>query len=176
MKLEKDEKNKIIKEFENTLKEKDNMYETMLNNIKNEYQQRINEQIDENENMKSKYVAFKIERDKYFGEFNILKDEYEKMKNEFRQENINMLNIQKQMDDDYQRKINILNDKSKYIMAQNNELKNENNDLKMQITNILGKNNFDEKLAKNGEELYKELIMIKKENEELKKQLENYKK
>ena len=157
------------------MKKKDDTFRTMLENIKNEHEQKINEKIDENENIKNKYVAFKIERDKYFGEFNILKDEYERMKYDFQQQILIMKDTLKEMDDDYKRKINILNENIKFARNQNNQLKNENNDLNIQLRNIKGINNFDEKLVQNGEELYKELIKIKKENEELKKELDKFK-
>ena len=39
----------------------------------------------------------------------------------------------------------------------------------MQIKNISGKNEFGEKIAHNSDEVYKELIKLKTENEELKK-------
>ena len=173
--IEKEESNNAIKNFENTLREKDEMFEKIKEKIKNEYELKLNEQIDENENIRSKYVEYKIERDKYYGDLNILQDEYEKLKNDCAQQMLAMQNAAKEMDDDYQNKINILNDKIKFILNQNNELKIQNNELNMQLSNIFGKNNFDEKLIKNGEELYKELIKIKEENEQLKKALESSK-
>ena len=80
------------------------------------------------------------------------------------------------MEDYYQSNINKLNDNLNFLSNQNNELKNENNILKLKVNSMMGKNDFDEKLLQNGDELYKELITIKNENEELKKELEKFKK
>jgi chromosome segregation ATPase len=166
-KLEKEESNKIIKEFENTLKEKNDAFDKIINQIKEEFNQKLNEQIDENENIRSKCVGFKIERDKYFGDLNILNEEYEKLKNEFQLQDIRMQNFQKELDDEYSKKINHLNDVLRLTKNKNQELIEENNKLNIEIRNITGKNLTNEKLALNGEEMYKELIQLKKENEEL---------
>ena len=166
-KLEKEESNKLIKEFENTLKKKNDEFDKTINQKKEEYNQRLSELIDENENIRSKCVGFKIERDKYFGDLNILNEEYEKLKNEFQLQDIRMQNFQKELDDEYSKKINHLNDVLRLTKNKNQELIEENNKLNIEIRNITGKNLTNEKLALNGEEMYKELIQLKKENEEL---------
>ena len=171
-KIEKEENNKKIKDFENTLKEKDNMLEKIIEEIKNEYEQKINEQIEENENIRSKYVEFKIERDKYFGDLNILNDEYEKLKDEFQSQQMRAQNIKDEIEEDYKKKLNRLNDKIRLIDMKNSELDRENNELKIKMKNIFGQKYKDEKLVENGEDIYQEMLILKKENEKLQKKIE----
>ena len=158
--------------MKNSLKEKDNMLEKIIEEIKNEYEQKINEQIEENENIRSKYVEFKIERDKYFGDLNILNDEYEKLKDEFQSQQMRAQNIKDEIEEEYKKKLNRLNDKIRLIDMKNSELDRENNELKIKMKNFFGEKYKDEKLVENGENIYQEINILKKENEKLQKKIE----
>ena len=166
-KLEKEQSNKIISEFEFTLKEKDSIYENELEKRRIQFEQNLNEQIEENENLNSKLLEYKMDRDKYKGDLEIANDEKERLKNENNEQKIKFNQILNNNDEYYQNQINILNQRLRAKMQENNnELNNSDN-----FNNIT-----NQKLAKNGEEVFNELIKLKKENEQLKIENEQLKK
>ena len=171
-KLEKEESNKIIEDFEKTLKEKDLIFENEAEKLKNKYQQDLEEQLEENENLKFKYTEFKMERDKYKGELDIALDENKSLSNQINEQNFKFNEMLKEREEYYMKQINNLNQRLRSNMVQRIEENNEFND----ENNYFNNNIINEKLAKNGEEMYNELIKLKKENEELKNENEKLKK
>ena len=108
-----------------------------------------------------------MDRDKYKGDLEIANDEKERLKNENNEQKIKFNQILNNNDEYYQNQINILNKRLRAKMQENNnELNNSDN-----FNNIT-----NQKLAKNGEEVFNELIKLKKENEQLKIENEKLKK
>ena len=146
-KLEKEESNKIIEDFEKTLKEKDLIFENEAEKLKNKYQQDLEEQLEENENLKFKYTEFKMERDKYKGELDIALDENKSLSNQINEQNFKFNEMLKEREEYYMKQINNLNQRLRSNMVQRIEENNEFND----ENNYFYNNIINEKLVKNGE-------------------------
>ena len=160
-KLEKEESNKIISEFEFTLKEKDAIYQNELEKKRIQYEQNLNEQIEENENLNNKLLEYKMDKDKYKSDLEIANEEIQNLSKKVDEQSLKFNQILKENDEYYQNQINKLNQRLRLKMQEdNNELNNSDNFNNNYITN--------QKLAKNGEEVFNELIKLKKENEQLK--------
>ena len=113
-----------------------------------------------------------MERDKYKGELDMALDENKSLSNQINEQNFKFNEMLKEREEYYMRQINNLNQRLRSNIAQKIEENNEFND----ENNYLNNNIINEKLAKNGEEIYNELIKLKKENEELKNENEKLKK
>ena len=165
-KLEKEESNKLIQDFQKTLKERDAMFENESEKIKKNYEQELNTQLEENQNLQAEIIGLNMEIKNYKGERDLAIEENKKLSDQIEEQKIKMMQMMKATEDNYMRQIYNLKQRLRINMMQkldeNNELNNENN--------IDDKNIFNEKLAKNGEEVYKELLELKKENEKLKRE------
>lgn len=165
-KLEKEESNKLIQDFQKTLKERDAMFENESEKIKKNYEQELNTQLEENQNLQAEIIGLNMEIKNYKGERDLAIEENKKLSEQIEEQKIKMMQMMKATEDNYMRQIYNLKQRLRINMMQkldeNNELNNENN--------IDDKNIFNEKLAKNGEEVYKELLELKKENEKLKRE------
>ena len=167
-KLEKEESNKLIQDFQKTLKERDAMFESESEKIKKNYEQELNTQLEENQNLQAEIIGLNMEIKNYKGERDLAIEENKKLSEQIEEQKIKMMQMMKATEDNYMRQIYNLKQRLRINMMQkldeneNNELNNENN--------IDDKNIFNEKLAKNGEEVYKELLELKKENEKLKRE------
>ena len=152
-----------------TLKEKDEIFEKELEKKRIEYEQNLNEQIEENENLKSKLLEYKMERDKYKGDFEIANDEKKIYLSQIEEQKIKFNQILKENEQYYLNQINQIKQRARVKIVEENNLLNIN-------ISIKNNNITNEKLAINGEEIYVELIKLQKENEELKKENEELKK
>ena len=165
-KLEKEESNKLIQDFQKTLKERDAMFENESEKIKKNYEQELNTQLEENQNLRAEIIGLNMEIKNYKGERDLAIEENKKLSDQIEEQKIKMMQMMKATEDNYMRQIYNLKQRLRINMMQkldeNNELNDENN--------IDDKNIFNEKLAKNGEEVYKELLELKKENEKLKRE------
>ena len=165
-KLEKEESNKLIQDFQKTLKERDAMFENESEKIKKNYEQELNTQLEENQNLQAEIIGLNMEIKNYKGERDLAIEENKKLSEQIEEQKIKMMQMMKATEDNYMRQIYNLKQRLRINMMQkldeNTELNNENN--------IDDKNIFNEKLAKNGEEVYKELLELKKENEKLKRE------
>ena len=180
---EKIENNKLIENFGVTLKQKDETYDKAIEKLKKDFQQELDNQNDENEAIKSECLGYKIERDKFCGDFNILKEEYNKLSVDYQQQQIYIQNIQKETESYYQKLMNHLEDKNRLTGEENTKLENENIELKKQIRNLMDKNKTNQQLVMNDENVYNEMINIKKQNDaliqentKLKQEIENLRK
>jgi len=168
-KAEKEESNRNISEFEITLKEKDEIFEKELEKKRMEYEQNLNEQIEENENLKSKVLEYKMERDKYKGDYEIANDEKKNCLEQIEELKMKFNQMLKENEQYYLNQINQIKQRDRVKIVEENNLFNSDSSFK-------NNNITNEKLAKNGEEMYIELIKLQKENEELKKENEELKK
>ena len=168
-KAEKEESNKNISEFEITLKEKDEIFGKELEKKRIEYEQNLNEQIEENENLKSKVLEYKMERDKYKGDYEIANDEKKNCLEQIEELKMKFNQMLKENEQYYLNQINQIKQRDRVKIVEENNLFNSDSSFK-------NNNITNEKLAKNGEEMYIELIKLQKENEELKKENEELKK
>ena len=121
----------------------------------------MNEQIEENENLNNKLLEYKMDKDKYKSDLEIANEEIQNLSKKVDEQSLKFNQILKENDEYYQNQINKLNQRLRLKMQEdNNELNNSDNFNNNYITN--------QKLAKNGEEVFNELIKLKKENEQLK--------
>ena len=79
--------------------------------------------------------------------------------------------------------MNHLEDKNRLTGEENTKLENENIELKKQIRNLMDKNKTNQQLVMNDENVYNEMINIKKQNDaliqentKLKQEIENLRK
>lgn len=167
-KLEKEESNKLIQDFQKTLKERDAMFESESEKIKKNYEQELNTQLEENQNLQAEIIGLNMEIKNYKGERDLAIEENKKLSEQIEEQKIKMMQMMKATEDNYMRQIYNLKQRLRINMMQKLD-ENENNELNKE-NNIDDKNIFNEKLAKNGEEVYKELLELKKENEKLKRE------
>ena len=129
-KVEKEESNKLIENFEKTLKEKDEIFEREIEKIKMKYEQDLNVQLEENENLNTKFLENKMDKDKYKGELEIALEEKKSLKNQLEEQTFKFNDMLKERDEYYMKQINNLNQRLRLNMAkneENNELNDENN-------------------------------------------------
>ena len=91
------------------LKEKDLVFQNEAEKLKNKYQQDLEEQLEENENLKFKYTEFKMERDKYKGELDMALDENKSLSNQINEQNFKFNEMLKEREEYYMKQINNLN-------------------------------------------------------------------
>ena len=120
--------------------------------------------MEEKENIKSQSIEYKMERDKYKVDLDIASEENKNLSNIIEEQNMKFNEILKEKDEYYKNQINKLNQRLRAKMGENMELNSDDNFINDNITN--------QKLAKNGEGIYSELLKLKKENEELKNENE----
>ena len=120
--------------------------------------------MEEKENIKSQSIEYKMERDKYKVDLDIASEENKNLSNIIEEQNMKFNEILKEKDEYYKNQINKLNQRLRAKMGENMELNSDENFINDNITN--------QKLAKNGEGIYSELLKLKKENEELKNENE----
>ena len=102
-----------------------------------------------------------MDKDKYKSDLDIANEEIQNLSNKLNEQSLKFNQILKENDEYYQNQINKLNQRLRLkIQEDNNELNSSDNFSNNYITN--------QKLAKNGEEVFNELIKLKKENEQLK--------
>ena len=116
LQMKENQLNKLNTDFGNLLKEKMNNYETLNNLTKNKYEEIINNKENEIKELKASILSYKIEKDKYFNDYNLFKNEYDKIEQKFKTEND--LYIKK-----YEEVQNNLNTKMNDYISQINELK-----------------------------------------------------
>ena len=125
-KLEKEESNKIISEFQTTLKEKDEIFEKELEKKKIEYQQYLNEQMEEKENIKSQSIEYKMERDKYKVDLDIASEENKNLSNIIEEQNMKFNEILKEKDEYYKNQIQWPSDRAKLIFDETKNFVSQN--------------------------------------------------
>ena len=116
LQMKENQLNKLNTDFGNLLKEKMNNYEALNNLTKNKYEEIINNKENEIKELKASILSYKIEKDKYFNDYNLFKNEYDKIEQKFNTEND--LYIKK-----YEEVQNNLNTKMNDYISQINELK-----------------------------------------------------
>ena len=78
-KLEKEESNKLIQDFQKTLKERDAMFENESEKIKKNYEQELNTQLEENQNLQAEIIGLNMEIKNYKGEKDLAIEENKKL-------------------------------------------------------------------------------------------------
>ena len=176
IKMQSEQMTKLNENYSLNIAEKMDIYENEINGIKDNYEKILNDKDEEINNIKGEFVSMKIERDKYYTEYNILKKEYDKfsktyqelneknMRNSFEKEESNQ-----KLQTYYENKINLLSE-------QNSRLEKENSELKTFVQEYNQNEGMKEKMIENDLKLQNEIGKMKKKNEELEKENEDLKK
>ena len=165
--------NKINAEYGNLLKEKLNEYEISNNITKNKYEDIIKNKDNEIRELKASILSYKIEKDKYFSDYNLIQSEYDKIYQQFNIENDGYIkkyeesqNKLNNIENEYIGKINDLTIKNENYEGELKAIKNEYNKYKLsEKTNEQKIRN----LEREGDEL-------KRQNEELRRKSDNLEK
>ena len=176
IKMQSEQMTKLNEDYASNIADKIDIYENEINGTKDYYIKIINDKDEEINNIKGEFVSMKIERDKYYTEYNILKKEYDKfsktyqelneknMRNSFEKEESNQ-----KLQTYYENKINLLSE-------QNLRLEKENSELKTFVQEYNQNEGMKEKMKENDLKLQNEIGKMKKRNEELEKENEDLKK
>jgi len=148
-----------------------NNYETLNNLTRNKYEEIISSKENEIKELKASILTYKIEKDKYFNDYNLFKNEYDKIEQKFNTEN--EIYIKK-----YEEARNDLNMKSNDYISKINELKidkeNLENDNKLMKDELKIYAQNEKTLELKIKNLEKNEDMLKRENLNLKKNSDNY--
>ena len=166
--------NKINAEYGNLLKEKLNEYEISNNITKNKYEDIIKNKDNEIRELKASILSYKIEKDKYFSDYNLIQSEYDKIYQQFNIENDGYIkkyeesqNKLNNIENEYIGKINDLTIKNENYEGELKAIKNEYNKYK------LSEKTNEEKirnLEREGDELKRQNEELRRKNDNLEKQ------
>ena len=166
--------NKINVEYGNLLKEKLNEYEISNNITKNKYEDIIKNKDNEIRELKASILSYKIEKDKYFSDYNLIQSEYDKIYQQFNIENDGYIkkyeesqNKLNNIENEYIGKINDLTIKNENYEGELKAIKNEINKYKLsEKTNEQKIRN----LEREGDELKRQNEELRRKNDNLEKQ------
>ena len=166
--------NKINAEYGNLLKEKLNEYEISNNITKNKYEDIIKNKDNEIRELKASILSYKIEKDKYFSDYNLIQSEYDKIYQQFNIENDGYIkkyeesqNKLNNIENEYIGKINDLTIKNENYEGELKAIKNEINKYKLsEKTNEQKIRN----LEREGDELKRQNEELRRKNDNLEKQ------
>ena len=158
---------KIKDEFEEEILKRDNNFENALNNMRKYLQEKIEIKIKEYNELRSDYINSKIERDKYYHEYNLLKEDYNKNNNRFKENYLNIQKEKKEKESELNKQISYLNDKANALLDENMRLKNNMKDLESKLKDYKIEKESRLKLERKNKEINEELNKINRNNEGL---------
>jgi len=171
VKLEKkkeiENKNKIKEDFEEEILNRDNNFENALNNMRKYLQDKMEMKIREYNELRSDYINSKIERDKYYSEYNLLKEDYNKNNNRYKENYLNIQKEKKEKENELNKQISYLNDKVNALLDENMRLKNNVKDLESKLKDFKMEKEARRKLEIKNKEINEEANRINRTNEGL---------
>ena len=171
VKLEKkkeiENKNKIKEDFEEEILNRDNNFENALNNMRKYLQDKMEIKIREYNELRSDYINSKIERDKYYSEYNLLKEDYNKNNNRYKENYLNIQKEKKEKENELNKQISYLNDKVNAILDENMRLKTNVKDLESKLKDFKMEKEARRKLEIKNKEINEEANRINRTNEGL---------
>jgi len=171
VKLEKkkeiENKNKIKEDFEEEILNRDNNFENALNNMRKYLQDKMEIKIREYNELRSDYINSKIERDKYYSEYNLLKEDYNKNNNRYKENYLNIQKEKKEKENELNKQISYLNDKVNALLDENMRLKNNVKDLESKLKDFKMEKEARRKLEIKNKEINEEANRINRTNEGL---------
>ncbi len=166
-KLQKEYSDKYKSYFEDKIIMADNNFEKALDNIRKNFRKKIDIKMNEFNSLKLEYMNTKIERDKFFIDFNMLKDELNQNNERFQQQYLDLKEEKQKKEIELNREIGHLTEKVNILLEENLKLKNKNNDLENKIDELKAEDDIREKLEKKNQEINSEVNRINKKNEDL---------
>ena len=153
----------------------DQNFETALNEIRKNLHKKVVDKISEYNELKAEFLNAKIERDKYYSDYNTLNQDYEENKEQFQMQYLDMQKQTKEKESELTREIGYLNDKNQALLTDNNNLKSKVNNLENKNKELLQEKNIRDKLEIKNKEINEEVGKIQQEKEDLEKENEELK-
>ena len=176
IKMQNEQMSKLNEDYALNNAEKNDIYESNINEIKDNYEKHLNDKDEEINNIKGEFVSMKIERDKYYTEYNILKKEYDKFSKTYQELNEKNMRNSFEKEESNQKIQNYYENKINLLSEQISKLEKENSELKNFVQEYNQNEGMKEKMKENDLKLQNEIGKMKKRNEELEKENEDLKK
>jgi len=166
-KLQKEHNNKFKEFFTEKISLCDKNFEEALNDIRIKMHKKVEDKINEYNELNAEFLNAKIERDKYFGDYSILNQDYQNTKEIFQQHLLDIQKEKKEKENEMTKEIGHLNDKLQALFSANNILKAKNAKLENSNKELEQEKKVREKLEIKNKEINDEIAKIKQDNEDL---------
>ena len=104
--------------------------------------------INEYNSLRAEYINAKLERDKYYQDYNMLKEDYNENNEKYQENYLNLQKENKEKEIKMNKEIGYLNNKVKALEEEKMRLQNINNELDDKIKEFEAKEDMKEKLEK----------------------------
>ena len=175
IKLQKENNIKFKDFFSEKINICDQNFEQALNDIRIKLHKKVEDKINEYNELKAEFLNAKIERDKYYGEYNILNQDYQETKEIFQKQYLDIQREKQEKEIEISRDIGYLNDKLKALLSENNNIKIKISKLENKNKELEQEKNVRDKLEMKNKEINEEVAKIKQEKEDLEKENEKLK-
>ena len=175
IKLQKENNIKFKDFFSEKINICDQNFEQALNDIRIKLHKKVEDKINEYNELKAEFLNAKIERDKYCGEYNILNQDYQETKEIFQKQYLDIQREKQEKEIEISRDIGYLNDKLKALLSENNNIKIKISKLENKNKELEQEKNVRDKLEMKNKEINEEVAKIKQEKEDLEKENEKLK-
>ena len=175
IKLQKENNIKFKDFFSEKINICDQNFEQALNDIRIKLHKKVEDKINEYNELKAEFLNAKIERDKYYGEYNILNQDYQETKKIFQQQYLDIQKEKQEKEIEMSREIGYSNDKLNALLSENKNIKIKISKLENKNKELEQEKNVRDKLEIKNKEINEEIAKIKEEKEELEKENEKLK-
>lgn len=160
---------KISEDCGKILQDKQGQLEKITDSYKTKFAEFSQMKDDDISMLKSELVSIRIEKDKYYSEFNILKKEYDKLFNTFKDENAKFIKKYEESESNAFKVQNILNDKNASLSRKNEKLEHDLIILDQELNVLRSSERLRDqtiiKMTQNEEKREKELLKIQEKLE-----------
>ena len=175
IKLQKENNIKFKDFFSEKINISDQNFEQALNDIRIKLHKKVEDKINEYNELKAEFLNAKIERDKYYGEYNILYQDYQETKKIFQQQYLDIQKEKQEKEIEMSREIGYSNDKLNALLSENKNIKIKISKLENKNKELEQEKNIRDKLEIKNKEINEEVGKIKQEKEDLEKENEELK-
>lgn len=132
IRMQENQISKLTNDYSNLIKEKSSNFDTLVDVQKQKYEDIIKSKNDEINHLKAENLTNKIEKDKYYSDYNLIKGEFDKISSNFHAENDTYIakyeQAQKQLNamaSNYEDKISDLTIRNDKLESENKQMRNE---------------------------------------------------
>lgn len=159
------------KDYNSSMNLKNEQFNKAITDLKEKYENIIQDKLEDINISKSECISMKIERDKYFTEHKILQNEIDKMIETFKEENQKNMELLKETEEKNNRIQIRFQEKIKMLTEHNEQLEKENQLLNEKINNLeeeeSKRKDLYGRLSRNESETHVEIAKIQKKAEDL---------
>lgn len=159
------------KDFNTSINLKNEQFNKAITDLKEKYENIIQDKLEDINISKSECISMKIERDKYFTEQKILQNEIDKMIETFKEENQKNMELLKETEEKNNRIQIRFQEKIKMLTEHNEQLEKENQLLNERLNNLeeeeSKRKDLYGRLSRNESETHVEIAKIQKKAEDL---------